>query len=315
MTDARVRDATRRVRGLRDGIRYSPFSLRVLISPVDRLAFSFMAPASSERKGEKRGESPAEARSHTAKRVEISAPRTVGREPGSRRARTSLYACTYPQMDNACVSSATLVLLSGDDGRVDAQAEWPGRCTRHGFFRCSKKLRVKSVAGHRRGPTLFSVLNGQSVISKFGRPFILDSFSPETAPNRLAISIGNQTDFHASQISRHAAEGNRRFRKASESIPRSRSEKCRLSRENALRFPPRRGPFARPLGCVTNPETLSRRVHLVFGIIAPRYLGRPPPPSRTPARTPSPARSSPPPRADRPRRLQPRHPRVAGHPS
>ena len=52
-------------------------------------------------------------------------------------------------MDNACVSSATLVLLSGDDGRVDAQAEWPGRCTRHGFFRCSKKLRVKSVAGHR----------------------------------------------------------------------------------------------------------------------------------------------------------------------
>ena len=149
MTDARVGDGTRRVQVLRDGIRYSPFSLRVLISPVDRLAFSFMAPASSERKGEKRGESPAGARSHTAKRVEISAPRTVGREPGSRRARTSLYACTYPQMDNACVSSATLVLLSGDDGRVDAQAEWPGRCTRHGFFRCSKKLRVKSVAGHR----------------------------------------------------------------------------------------------------------------------------------------------------------------------
>ena len=172
MTDARVGDGTRRVQGLRDGIRYSPFSLRVLISPVDRLAFSFMAPASSEREGEKRGESPA-ARSHTAKRVEISAPRTVGREPGSRRARTSLYACTYPQMDNACVSSATLVLLSGDDGRVDAQAEWPGRCTRHGFFRCSKKLRVKSAAGPRARSDSFLGYKRSKRDFEIGRPFIL----------------------------------------------------------------------------------------------------------------------------------------------
>ena len=95
LTDARVGDGTRRVQGLRDGIRYSPFSLRVLISPVDRLAFSFMAPASSEREGEKRGESPA--RSHTAKRMIF---RSSNRQPGKGyQMRTHLVIRVYLSAD------------------------------------------------------------------------------------------------------------------------------------------------------------------------------------------------------------------------
>ena len=204
------------------------------------------------------------------------------------------------------------------------------------LFSLQQKAPVKSAAGLGPGTTLFSVINGQSVISKFGRPFILDSFSPETA-SRFRSEI--RLTFVRSDFATRSG-GNRRFRKASESVPRSRSGKCPCSycsyfcmtsshqdlrgtshppfpakmRKMRLGFPPRR-PFARPLGCVTNPETLSRRVRLVFGIIAPRYLGRPPPPSRTPARTPSPARSSPPPRANRVRHSRPRHPREASHPS
>jgi hypothetical protein len=38
-----LRNARRCVK-LRPGLCHSPFSLRVLMSPVDRLAFSFMAP-------------------------------------------------------------------------------------------------------------------------------------------------------------------------------------------------------------------------------------------------------------------------------
>lgn len=204
------------------------------------------------------------------------------------------------------------------------------------LFSLQQKAPVKSAAGLGPGTTLFSVINGQSVISKFGRPFILDSFSPETA-SRFRSEI--RLTFVRSDFATRSG-GNRRFRKASESVPRSRSGKCPCSycsyfcmtsshqdlrgtshppfpakmRKMRLGFPPRR-PFARPLGCVTNPETLSRRVRLVFGIIAPRSLGRPPPHSRTPARTPSPARSSPPPRANRVRHSRPRHPREASHPS
>ena len=75
------------------------------------------------------------------------------------------------------------------------------------------------------GPTLFSVINGQSVISKFGRPFILDSFSPETA-SRFRSEI--RLTFVRSDFATRSG-GNRRFRKASESVPRSRSGKCPCS--------------------------------------------------------------------------------------
>ena len=92
---ARVFDGTRRLRGARDGTHDSPFSLRVLISPVDRLAFSFMAPASSEREGEKRGESPA--RSHTAKRMIF---RSSNRQPGKGyQMRTHLFIRVYLSTD------------------------------------------------------------------------------------------------------------------------------------------------------------------------------------------------------------------------
>ena len=122
------------------------------------------------------------------------------------------------------------------------------------LFSLQQKAPVKSAAGLGRGPTLFSVINGQSVISKFGRPFILDSFSPETA-SRFRSEI--RLTFVRSDFATRSG-GNRRFRKASESVPRSRSEKClctfcsycmqsgskgyyvasAFSRENALRFPP-----------------------------------------------------------------------------
>ena len=92
---ARVFDGTRRLRGACDGTHDSPFSLRVLISPVDRLAFSFMAPASSEREGEKRGESPA--RSHTAKRMIF---RPSNRQPGKGyQMRTHLFIRVYLSTD------------------------------------------------------------------------------------------------------------------------------------------------------------------------------------------------------------------------
>ena len=202
------------------------------------------------------------------------------------------------------------------------------------LFSLQQKAPVKSAAGLGPGTTLFSVINGQSVISKFGRPFILDSFSPETA-SRFRSEI--RLTFIRLRI-RDTQRGEPAFPKGIRKRSEIEIRKMPLfvlllflydeqssgstshppfpakMRKMRLGFPPRR-PFARPLGCVTNPETLSRRVRLVFGIIAPRYLGRPPPPSRTPARTPSPARSSPPPRANHVRHSRPRHPREASHPS
>ena len=93
------------------------------------------------------------------------------------------------------------------------------------LFSLQQKAPVKSAAGLGRGPTLFSVINGQSVISKFGRPFILDSFSPETA-SRFRSEI--RLTFVRSDFATRSG-GNRRFRKASESVPRSRSGKCPCS--------------------------------------------------------------------------------------